>query len=535
MLPYPSGEPHIGHLKNYSVGDAVAHFHRRTGRRVLHPMGYDAFGLPAENHAIKTGEHPRESTAESIAAVPAPVPPSGASRSTGRASSARTSRATTAGRSGSSCGCSSAAWPTARRRRSTGARRTRRCWPTSRSSTAAASAAARRSRRASSSSGSSASPTTPTGCSTTSRRSTGPQHVVDDAAQLDRPLRGRRGHVHVRASSASTTRSSPRGPDTLFGATFFVMAPEHPDVLRLAAGTEHEEAVREYVNRALTRGPRGARRRRAREDRRAARPHGHQPRQRRADPDVRRRLRADGVRHRRDHGGARRTTSATSTFATQFGLRDPPRRRSGGEELPVHRRRAARQLRPALRRDAQPRGARRDRRLARPARAAATGRSTTACATGCSRASATGAARFPIVHCPDCGIVPVPDEQLPVAAARTSTTTSPRAARRWPPPRTGCTSTCPRCGGAGAARDRHDGHLRRLVVVLPALLRRRATTRRRGIPTVVARWMPVDQYIGGVEHAILHLMYARFFVKALADMGLLDVAGAVQARCSPRA
>src|SRR5207248_11551783 len=67
MLPYPSGEPHIGHLKTYSVGDAIAHFHRRMGRRVLHPMGYDAFGLPAENHAIKTGEHPRDSTAESIA------------------------------------------------------------------------------------------------------------------------------------------------------------------------------------------------------------------------------------------------------------------------------------------------------------------------------------------------------------------------------------------------------------------------------------------------------------------------------------
>ena len=66
MLPYPSGEPHIGHLKTYSVGDAVAHFRRRNGYRVLHPMGYDAFGLPAENHAIKTGQHPRESTQASI-------------------------------------------------------------------------------------------------------------------------------------------------------------------------------------------------------------------------------------------------------------------------------------------------------------------------------------------------------------------------------------------------------------------------------------------------------------------------------------
>src|SRR3981081_4209149 len=66
MLPYPSGEPHIGHLKTYSVGDAIAHYHRRMGRRVLHPMGYDSFGLPAENHAIKTGVHPRVSIAESI-------------------------------------------------------------------------------------------------------------------------------------------------------------------------------------------------------------------------------------------------------------------------------------------------------------------------------------------------------------------------------------------------------------------------------------------------------------------------------------
>src|SRR5436305_5322567 len=68
MLPYPSGEPHIGHLKNYALGDAIAHFQRRTGRRVLHPMGYDAFGLPAENYAITTGVHPRTSTDESIRA-----------------------------------------------------------------------------------------------------------------------------------------------------------------------------------------------------------------------------------------------------------------------------------------------------------------------------------------------------------------------------------------------------------------------------------------------------------------------------------
>jgi leucyl-tRNA synthetase len=67
QLPYTSGEPHVGHLKNYTVGDVVAQFWRRRGRYVLHPMGYDAFGLPGENHAIKSGRHPRDTTEESIA------------------------------------------------------------------------------------------------------------------------------------------------------------------------------------------------------------------------------------------------------------------------------------------------------------------------------------------------------------------------------------------------------------------------------------------------------------------------------------
>ena len=66
MLPYPSGEPHMGHLKNYTMGDVLSHYRRRNGMRVMHPMGYDAFGLPAENHAIKTGERPQVSTQTSI-------------------------------------------------------------------------------------------------------------------------------------------------------------------------------------------------------------------------------------------------------------------------------------------------------------------------------------------------------------------------------------------------------------------------------------------------------------------------------------
>jgi leucyl-tRNA synthetase len=558
MLPYPSGEPHIGHLKVYSVGDAIAHFHRRLGHRVLHPMGYDAFGLPAENHAINTGVNPRESTAASIASFQRQFREWGISidwsreLATSEPSYYRWTQwiflqllhAGLAYRKEAAVKwCPHDQTVLANEQVVDGC--CERC---------GAEVEARQLEQ------------------WFLRITDYAERLLGDLDGIEWPEhvktmqrnwigRSEGAEVMFRCEDLDPTRVGgipidypvfTTRPDTLFGATFFVMAPEHPDVLRLAEGTEHEQAVREYVNHALTE---------PNEDRGAAdKPktgvalgrtvtnpvNGEQIPMYVADYVLMEygtgAIMAVPGHDERDHAFARAQglpirrviEGASDSPPADFSSLEPgvePGSESGDPASIQHAwERSDRSLPytgdgPLVNSD--PRFDGMNNREALAAIVQWLDRE------GKGHASVNYRLRdwlisrqrywgcpIPVVYCERCGMVPVPEEQLPVELPEIEDY-APRgrsplaAATEW------VTTRCPSCDGeARRETDTMDTFVDSSWYFLRYC--DAANDEAAWDPAVLRKWMPVDQYIGGVEHAILHLMYARFFTKALADLGHLD-------------
>ncbi|MGH3873687.1 MAG: leucine--tRNA ligase [Pseudonocardiaceae bacterium] len=516
MLPYTSGEPHVGHLKNYAVGDAIAHFMRRQGKQVLHPMGFDAFGLPAENHAIRTGKHPRVSTDESIASFRDQFKQWGISIDWTREISTHDPgyyrwtqwiflqlyHAGLAYRKRSAVNwCPKDATVLANEQVTDG--HCERCGTLVESKNLE---------------------------QWFFRITDYADRLLDDLAGLEWPphVKTMQRNWIGRSEGASVTFRCAEvdfdievfttRPDTLFGVTFLAVSPEHPELDRLIAGTSAQPAVREYANQV---------RRESHADRGGDRAktgivtgrHAIHPLSGVKIPIVV----ADYVLMEYGTGAVmsvpahdERDYEAAQTFG--FEIRQVVQTANGSiDQLPF-----------------VPQGVTTNsgefdglesteaaRRIITTLAEQGTGAASTSYRLRdwlVSRQRYWGCP-IPMIYCGSCGLVPVPEDELPVPLPDVEDYApkgkSPLAAATdWVHTR------CPRCAGpASRETDTMDTFVDSSWYYI-----RYCDPNNAGAPwsePAVATWLPIDQYIGGVEHAILHLLYSRFLCKALSDLGHL--------------
>ena len=526
MYPYPSASRlHVGHGRNYILGDALYRRERMAGRRALNPMGWDAFGLPAENAAIQSGVHPREYTLANIARMKEQLNALGLLYDWTKELS--------------SCDPSYYKW---------NQWLFLRMWEH----------------------GLAYRKTAPVnwcpGCRTVlaneqvvngrCERSDDPVEIRDltqwffrvtDYAErllagLDRLTewpervktmqrnwigRSEGAEIFFRIDALAepiavfTTR-----PDTLFGATFLALAPEHPAVAELAARADRRAAIEDFVEK------------------------------------VRRESRLD----RESEGGAKEgidtgfvalnpaTGEPIPVWLANFVLPEygtgaimgvPAHdqrdfefaRRFGLPIRPVYRTDEA-ELDPAAMTEAAPHGGflyNSGDWNGTPSGPEAIHRAVEWVETkGIGKGKIGYRLRdwlisrqrywgtpIPAVHCPRCGVVPVPDEDLPVLLPedvefRGAEGNPLEKSKRF------VETTCPSCGEpARRETDTMDTFVDSSWYYLRFLNPRdEASMVDSGR---ASRWMPVDQYVGGIEHAILHLLYARFVCRVMKDLGLVDL------------
>jgi leucyl-tRNA synthetase len=520
MLPYPSGDLHMGHTLNYTIGDVITHVQRRRGVQVLRPMGYDAFGLPAENAAIKEGGHPRIVTERNIASIREQMHRMGWAIDWAREVSTHDpayyrwtqwlflrffERGLAYRKEAPVKWCPNDQTVLANEQVIDG--RCERC-----------------------------------GAEVEAKNLTQwffritqyadelldemdlLEHWPERVLTMQRNWIGRSNGARVMFRVDGSGEELPvftTRPDTLFGATFFVLAPEHPLVAQLVAGTEHEAPVLDYVRHSAARSE--VEREEKEKDGVSTGRFAVNPVNGEAIPI----WVADYVLMGYGTGAIMAVPAHDErdhAFAQRYGIEIRPvvRPADGGEPenggafsahtenevlvnsgefsglpSPEAKERIVAWLDERGLGDATVGYRLRDWLLSRQRY------------WGCP---------IPIVHCPDCGEVPVPDDQLPVElpdiADYLPKGRSPLAAAEdW------VATTCPQCGGPGKREtDTMDTFVDSSWYYI-----RYTDPRNETAPfdrRVADYWLPVNQYIGGIEHAVLHLMYARFFTKVMNELGL---------------
>ncbi len=505
MLPYPSGDLHMGHVLNYTLGDVLTHFRRRHGLRVLRPMGWDSFGLPAENAAIREGGSPREITERNIANIERQMHRLGWAIDWDRVIAAHDpayyrwtqwlflrffEKGLAYRKEAPVNWCPHDQTVLANEQVIDG--RCERCGTV---------VEARKMEQ------------------WFFRITAYADALLEDHALLDWPERtitiqrnwiGRSEGAELlfRVSELDedvavfTTR-----PDTVFGATFFVLAPEHPLVDTMVERSPRGEEIREYVKHALAK--RGEVRAAAEEKT------GVDTGLTATNPATGEEVPvwvADYVLMEYGTGAIMAVPGHDERdreFAEQFGL---PVRQVVDDELgmlvesgefsglPVEEAKRAivewlgslGRGRPAVSFRLRDWGFSRQRYWGCP---------------------------IPIVYCGECGIVAVPDDQLPVLLPEVEDY-RPKGKPPLASNEEWLNVPCPSCGGPG---QREADTMDTFVDSSWYFLRYcdpdddQAPFSRE----LVDFWMPVDQYVGGIDHATGHLLYSRFWVKVLNELGLV--------------
>lgn len=525
MYPYPSGRIHMGHVRNYTIGDVISRYLMMRGYNVLHPMGWDALGLPAENAAIKHGIHPQTWTLENIATMKAQLKRLGLSYDWSREVN--------------TCLPEYYKWNQwiFLKMFERGLAYRRKSWvnwcPQCRTVLANEQAVGDQCWRCSS-------PVEPKQMDHWFLKITQyahellaghqelkkwPEHVLlmqrnwigeSEGAIIGFPVEGEGSKIEV-----FTTRL-----DTIYGATFLVLSPEHPLCLELIADSPRRSEIEAWLNRVIIESRQ--RRRQGGEIKKE----GVDTGKRAINPFTGESIPIWIANYvLMDYGtgaimGVPAHDQRDFEFAQQYGL--PIKL----VIIPTDESEIKLPLTQALEIygrlvDSGPFSGLTSQEameaMAQYAKEKGIGGKSIIYRLrdwGISRQRYWGTP-IPIIYCDRCGIVPVPYEQLPVILPYEAKFTGEEGS---PLEKVAefVETTCPRCHGpARRETDTMDTFFDSSWYFF-----RFTSPHEEKLPfdpEKAAYWMPVDLYIGGVEHAILHLIYSRFFTKVLRDLGLTNL------------